>query len=111
MRWRAWYSGGRSYDSTSHSVEGEAAMLDGVLHFMLYPDGGGRRIMQGTEYYFKAGDVWGQAMASDYPPGTPAAVAAGIRARYPAAIVMRGKDVPDLEYKDAQGDAYASTRP
>lgn len=112
MRWRAWYSDGSTFDSSRHSTSD--LPLDGVLHFMLWPVRGAkaRRILQGTEYYFVApGDVWEQAMASDYPPGTPEAVRAGIRARYPGARVMRGKAVSDVVYQQKQAEAYASREP
>ena len=110
MRWRAWYSDGSVYDSSRH--RSTDLPLDGALIFMLWARAAGRQIMQGTEWYFVApGDVWGQAMGIDYPPGDPASVIKGIQTRYPGARVMRGKDVSAAAYITKQEDASASGRP
>lgn len=49
------------------------------------------RVMQGSDYYFRAGEVYGH---SDDPP-------AEITARYPGARIIRGKWVSDQEMREA----------
>ena len=110
MEWRAWYDDGSVYDS--RSSDAFSLPGDGALLFMLWRGGRGRQIMQGTDYYFVApGDIWGQAMPTDYPPGTPEAVAAGIEARYPGARVIRGREVSRTSYLTKQTACYASGEP
>ena len=50
--WRAWYADGSKYDSASTRWEGLPD--DGVIVVMLYFDNKTRRIMDGSDWYFRA---------------------------------------------------------
>lgn len=108
-RWRAWYDDGSTYSASTHATSD--LPLDGALIYMIWSSSRLRSIMQGTDYYFVVGDIWGQAMPNDYPPGTPEAVEKGIKDRYPGARVMRGRTVSSSVYATKQNAAYSSTRP
>lgn len=70
---------------------------DGLIAVMLFYDStsaGGkrlRRMMSGSDYYFKMGEVYGASNETDD----------AIAARYPGAEIIRGKWVSDQEYHDA----------
>lgn len=86
--WRIWYSDGKVYDSNG---TGEVPR-DGVLAVVLYYPKGMKRIMTGSDYYFYAPGyggrpIFGQSSAGDSRNE--------IEARYPAAVVLRGKWTDD----------------
>jgi hypothetical protein len=82
--WRAWYTGGRTFDSAT--TEWEDLPDDGVVLIMLYQDVRDssnfflRRGMSGADYYFKSGDIYGSGFHDDEIPR-----------RYPGASIKRGK--------------------
>ena len=110
MWWRAWYDDGSVYDSSRHRTTD--LPLDGALIFMK-ENGRGREILQGMDFYHVSpdGEVWGSAMAGEYPPGDVATVTAAIQARYPGARVIRGRTTSTAAYARIQSLAYASGRP
>jgi len=97
--WRCWYDSGSVYDSTGTSWS--ELPNDGVLVVMLYRRDGTRRVMSGNDYYWtsqhKEGVVYGQS--NEYPDP----------ARYPGALVKRGRMAPDHVMQQADADAMSST--
>lgn len=109
VRWRVWFDDESVWDSARHVPTD--LPTDGFLTAMVWADISDRRILQGTEWYFVAGDVWDQAMNHEYPPGTPESVETGILARYPGAHIMRGRTVSNSVYERTQTSCYNSFRP
>ena len=95
--WKAWYIGGRKYDS-SRTAWADLPD-DEVILIQLYFDKRGersrlpyRRVFLGDDYFWhKPPDVWGSCRHADMTPEQ-------IIERYPGAIIKRGKWTSDDEY-------------
>lgn len=89
--WKAWYTGGRKFDS-SRTAWADLPD-DGALAIVIYFDERSadrlpqRRIMTGSDYYFRDGDIYGQNNET----------AEDNRRRYPNASFKRGKWTTDDE--------------
>lgn len=95
--WRAWYAGGRKFDSGTTCWEDLPA--EGVLIFVLYQRERRRcRRMLGVTLYWKDSDIYACDDTND----------ANIREDLPANCVKRGKWVTDGEMGLAQEEARAA---
>lgn len=100
--WRVIYADGTEF--TSDDGRPEHAPGDGVFLIMEYPDAGGRRLVQGGDYYFWMGEQWTTGDRADlerwmraYPDATLSRLKRGVYgndAHYNEAVdrVMRRAD-------------------
>lgn len=98
---RVWFIDGAVY--SSQRFHWADLPYDGLLVRMLYYEGGGKQIQQGTSYYYEAphhsGEVIrGAGMDAD-----------DIERRYPGAVIKRGQWAPDEYYRKVVDEAMAST--
>ncbi len=97
--WRVWYDDGRVIDA--RQAPWEALPADGVQLVMLYHAGGTRRVMQGNEYYWRWRSDFGLVYAhADTRPD---------EARYPGAVILRGKWTSDENLARIEREAAGST--
>lgn len=95
--WRAWYTGGRKFDSSTSRWEDLPP--EGVLLFCLYQrERKRRRLMLGVTLYWKDGEIYACDNTAD----------ADIRPDLPAECIKRGKWATDAEYQTALGEAAAA---
>jgi hypothetical protein len=99
--WRAWYSDGKVF--SSKTTRWHVLPADGVLIIILYYADARRRIMQGADYYFIASGV------ADAIYGESGEPPEAIVARYPDAIVKRGRWTDDATYAAVLEVAMASS--
>lgn len=94
MRWRVWYTNGRTFDSDD--TDWRALPDDGVLAVRLL-FGEGQQTIYGHDHYFHVPgtDLFG---GSDDPVEE-------IHERYPGAIVKRGKWAPTEEWRTVKREA------
>ena len=96
--WRAWYDRGTGpFDSTNHKWEDIPD--DGIQVLVLYRSDGGRRMISGCDYYFKAGNVYGSNNDS----------LEVLEQRYPGVVAKRGRWASEEEIDFAQKAADAVT--
>ena len=104
--WRAWYVGGRVYDSKTTAWADLPD--DGVIQIYLYMDRRDktsrmpyRRGMAGSDYYWHVPgeSVYGCCDASEMTPGQ-------IAERYPGALIKRGRWVSQKEYDAAIKESF-----
>lgn len=103
IEWRAWYDDGTAegceYSSTTHDL-GELPP-DGFLAMVLFRDGQERpfRVISGNDVYWyaphTAGPIFGQSGNGTLTQAQVDAEVEAVRAKFPGALVWRGKIVPD----------------
>jgi hypothetical protein len=92
LGWRAFYDGGRVFDS--RETEWKDMPYDGVQVIVAYLERG-ERIISGHDYYFKLGNLIGGNSDS----------LSTIRKRYPGASVKRGRWVSDEDHNRFEQEA------
>lgn len=105
--WRAYRIGGEVFNSRVSTWQ--SIPHDGWAIFMLFLDKVNesnqkhlKRLMQGDDHYFKAGEVYGSSSGSTIEE---------ILKRYPSAIVKLGKWTTDQEIAEINERAFAETEP
>ncbi len=101
MGWRAWFDNGLTYDSRSTSWADVPD--DGCQVRMLFFADGSKQVQHGADYYYDAPHPAGTIH------GSTSDLLHELQARYPGAIVKRGRWAPDDWYHDIMAEAHAST--
>lgn len=89
IKWTVWYDGGRRFDSSD--TRWEDLPDDGVLYVAVKRTQGYMGLC-GSDYYFKSGEIVG--MNNDPPEDT--------LARYPGAVLKRGRWTTEDEMRDVE---------
>lgn len=109
IAWRAWWWDGTAYSSEDHRWEGLPE--DGWEAFVLYFDkltSGGvpyRRIMMGSDYYFRADTEIGPIYGESHDPPEE------IERRFPGASIKRGKWTSEAVMDRIREEANAAQKP
>ena len=94
--WATWYDNNRIF--TSEDAVWEDLPDDGIQAIVLFQDDSSKNVINGYDYYFKVGDIFGGN--NDNPRDTAK--------RYPGAVIKRGRWTTTEEIHRINSEVLAS---